>query len=68
MHNRNFKNGKKTNVQSAMAVFVIIMGFLFLIDAAPGVHSAISIAMIVFGFLWYFGRQIYTSWDHTHHH
>ena len=68
MLNPNFKNGTKTDVQSALAVFVIIMGFLFLIDAAPGVHSAVAIATIVFGFFWYFGHQAYIWWGHTHHH
>ena len=64
MLNPNFKNGTKTSVQSALAVFVIIMGFLFLIDAAPGVHSAIAIATIVFGFIWYFGKNAYIWWGH----
>ncbi len=67
MLNPNFKNGTKTDVQSALAVFVIIMGFLFLIDAAPGTHSAVALAMIAFGILWYYGHQVYRWWGHTHH-
>lgn len=59
----NFKNGQKLDVQSAFAFFVIMMGLLFHIDSAAGLHSAISLSTIIIGVVWFFGRQFY-----CHHH
>lgn len=59
----NFKNGQKLDVQSAFAFFVVIMGLLFHIEAAPGLHAVISLSTILAGLLWFFARQYY-----CHHH
>ena len=59
MLNANFKNGQNLDVQSAFAFFVVMMGLLFHIDAAAGLHSAISLATILIGLAWFLGRQFY---------
>ncbi len=67
MLSRDFDNGKKVNLQSAMAAFTVIMGFLFLIDAAPGVHTVIAGSFVLFGFAWFFTNQAWQWWEHQHH-
>ena len=66
MLSHDFENGKKLNLHSALAVFIIIMGFLFLLDAAPGAHTAVAGSFIVFGFAWYYGNRIYLWWVRHH--
>jgi len=66
MLDSNFKNGQKLDVQSALAFFVIMMGLLFHIDAAAGLHSVISLSTIVVGLAWFFGRQFYCHRHHPH--
>ena len=66
MLDSNFKNGQNLDVQSALAFFVVMMGLLFHIDAAAGLHSTISLASILIGLIWFFGRQYYCH--HSHHH
>lgn len=66
MLNPNFKNGQKLDVQSAFAFFVIMMGLLFHIEAAAGLHSMISLLTIVVGVVWFVGRQFYCHQHHPH--
>ncbi len=66
MLNRDFNNGKKLNLSTSMAVFTIVMGFLFLIDAAAGVHTLVAATLMSIGFVWYFGDHAY-HWWHQHH-
>jgi hypothetical protein len=68
MLNKDFNNGKKLHLHSALAVFTICMGFLFLIDAVPGVHYVVAGSLILFGFAWYFGSRAYSWWEHSHPH
>ncbi len=65
MLNPNFKNGQNLDVQSALAAFVMMMGFLFFIEAAAGLHTIISMLTIFVSLAWFFGRQFYC---HHHHH
>ena len=60
----DFKNGEKLDLQSAMAVFVTMMGLLFYIDAAPGTHTVISLLTLLTGVIWFCGRH----WHLTHSH
>lgn len=63
----DFKNGQKLDLQSALSLFVIMMGFLFLIDAAPGAHTVITVLMIALGFAWFFGHESVQRWWLKHH-
>lgn len=67
MLSREFNNGKKLNLHSALAVFTICMGFLFLLDAASGTHTVVAGSLILLGFAWYFGNHFYLWWEHHHH-
>lgn len=68
MLNPNFKNGEKIDLHSALALFVVMMGFLFLLDAAPGTHTIITLLTILSGVAWYLGHQFYLHWRLTHPH
>ncbi|MEH6627022.1 MAG: hypothetical protein V7739_11290 [Motiliproteus sp.] len=68
MLNRDFSNGKEVNISTSLAVFTIIMGFLFLIDAAPGMHTVVASTLILFGFIWYFGDHAFHWWEHARDH
>lgn len=62
MLNPNFKNGQSIDLQATFACFIIMMGILFHIDAAPGLHSLISLLTVLAGLVWFIGRQYH------HHH
>ncbi|MEH6577802.1 MAG: hypothetical protein V7731_12065 [Amphritea sp.] len=68
MLSHDFNNGKKLNLNAALAVFVIVMGFLFLLDAESGAHTVIAASLVLFGFAWYFGSHFYGWWARHHHH
>ncbi|MBV1891858.1 MAG: hypothetical protein KUG60_00980 [Gammaproteobacteria bacterium] len=61
MLNPNFKNGQGVDVQAAFASFIVMMGLLFLIDAAAGLHSSLALLTVLAGVLWFVFRQV-------HHH
>lgn len=63
----DFKNGQKVDLHTALSMFVIMMGFLFYIDAAPGTHSIIALTTILAGFAWFTGHKFYSHWHETHH-
>jgi len=63
----DFKNGQKVDLHTALSMFVVMMGFLFYIDAAPGTHSVIALSTILFGFAWYAGHKFYNHWHQAHH-
>lgn len=68
MLNQDFKNGQKVDLHSAFALFVIMMGFLFYLDAAPGTHAIVALMMILFGFAWHYGHHAYQWWKLSHSH
>ncbi len=68
MLDSNFKNGQNLDVQSALAFFVVMMGLLFHIDAAAGLHSVISLSTTLIGVVWFFARQFYCHHHHHNHH
>ena len=68
MLSKDFNNGKKLHLHTAFAVFTICMGFLFFIDAVPGVNTVVAGSLILFGFAWYFGSRTYSWWEHSHTH
>jgi hypothetical protein len=68
VNDSDFKNGETLNVQSALAVFVVMMGFLFMIDAKPGIHMAIAGVLMLAGFCWYLLNHAYLWWRHNHPH
>jgi len=55
----DFKNGQKVDLHTALSMFVVMMGFLFYIDAAPGTHSVVALSTILIGFAWYAGHLLY---------
>ncbi len=67
MLNPDFKNGQNVDLHSAMALFVVVMGLLFYIDAAPGTHTLVTLLTILFGVAWYAGHQTYLWWQASHH-
>ncbi len=68
MLDSNFKNGQNLDVQSALAFFVVMMGLLFHIDAAEGLHSVISLSTTLIGVVWFLARQFYCHHHNQHHH
>lgn len=64
MLNIDFNNGKKTNLLSALALFTVIMGFLFLIAATPGAPTVAAVWLIVFGAAWYIANWLYRLRKH----
>ncbi|GAB3113099.1 hypothetical protein G8770_19150 [Aestuariicella hydrocarbonica] len=62
----DFNNGKKLDLQLAMALFVMMMGFLFYIDAEPGTHTLISLLTILAGVAWFVGHSALKRWHHKH--
>lgn len=63
----DFKNGQNVDLHTALSMFVVMMGFLFYIDAAPGTHSVIALTTILSGFTWYAGHKFYVHWHAAHH-
>ncbi len=57
-------DGKNIRIQPAMAIFLIIMGIVFLIDASSTGRAVVYLAMIVLGFLWYYLATHYQRWWH----
>ena len=68
MLDREFKNGQKVDLHSAFSLFVIMMGLLFYIDAAPGTHTVITMVMVLFGIAWYLGHKSYIHWRQANAH
>lgn len=62
----DFKNGQNIDLHTALSMFVVMMGFLFYIDAAPGTHSIVALSTIVFGCVWYAGHKLYSHWHMAH--
>jgi len=62
------KIGPHISVQSGLAFFVIVMGALFYLDAAPGTQSTMSILTMVFGVLWLVLHHGIENWLHGHGH
>lgn len=63
----DFKNGQKLDLQSALAVFVMMMGFLFLIEAAPGAHTWVALLTLLAGLVWLTGHESVQRWWLRHH-
>ena len=68
MLNPNFKNGQNIDLQTAFASFIVVMGLLFHIDAAPGLHSGITLVTVLVGLVWFLARQFHHHRDSSHHH
>jgi len=66
MMHPDFKNGEKLNLHSALALFITVMGFLFLIEAAPGTHTVIAGLLMLAGITWYTGNHAYIWWQRHH--
>ncbi len=64
--NPEFENGKKLSLHSAFALFVIMMGFLFLIDANTGMQNVASLSLLLLGLIWYGVHEGYVWWRHHH--
>ncbi len=63
----DFKNGEKLDLQNAMALFIVMMGFLFYIDAAAGTHTLMALITILAGVVWYVGHTAWKRWRISHH-
>ena len=59
MLSHEFKNSQNIDLHSALSVFVVMMGLLFYIDAAPGMHSTVAILTVLCGLLWYAGHKAF---------
>lgn len=59
MLSHEFKNAQNIDLHSALSVFVVMMGLLFYIDAAPGIHSTVAMLTVFFGLLWYAGHKAF---------
>lgn len=57
-------DGKNIRIQPAMAIFLIIMGIVFLIDASSTGRAVVYLAMIGLGFLWYYLATHFQRWWH----
>lgn len=68
MLSTEFGNGKKLNLFSAFALFMIVMGFLFLIAAAPGSQTFVSVTLMILGACCLTAGWFYTSQHHPHSH
>ena len=65
---KEHKVGAHLDVQSALALFVVMMGLLFYVDAAPGTHTLMTVLTIAFGIAWYMAHNAYMHWHDHHHH
>ena len=65
MLNIDFNNGKKLNLLTALALFTVAMGVLFLIAASPGISTIAAVCLIAFGTVWMFVSWLYAF--HKHH-
>ncbi len=61
-------DGKKVRVQAAMAVFMVLMGFVFLLDAKTTAYAMASVSVMLLGGIWYYIATHYQLWWHHHHH
>lgn len=59
-------DGKKIRIQPAIAIFLIIMGVVFLADAQSMAYIIASMTMVVVGFVWYYIATHYREWFHHH--
>lgn len=63
----DFKNGEKLDLQTALSLFVITMGFLFYIDASPGSQAMMSALTMLAGLAWLIGHSVWKHWHPAHH-
>ncbi|BFM13958.1 hypothetical protein R50073_01410 [Maricurvus nonylphenolicus] len=65
----DFKNGQRLDLQSCMALFLIMMGFLFYIDQGPAYSMPLTLSTIAIGVIWYVGHHAHLWWKahHPHH-
>ena len=61
-------DGKKVRILAAMAVFLGIMGFVFLVDAGTLGQATASVSMVLLGVIWYYIATHYHQWVHHSHH
>ena len=66
MLNPDFKNAQKLDLHSAMSIFVIMMGALFYLEAAPGTHTAMALLTVLCGVVWYAGHKTLFKYLHEH--
>ncbi len=59
--------GAHFDLQSGLALFVVMMGLLFYIDAAPGAHTLMTALTVASGIAWYMIHHAYVHWHHAHH-
>ncbi len=62
------KVGSHIGLQSGLALFVMVMGLLFYIEATSGIENLLSILTILFGMLWFSAHHAYDEWHHHHRH
>jgi predicted RND superfamily exporter protein len=64
----DFKNAQNLDLHSALAIFIVMMGLLFYIDAAAGTHSIMALLTIVLGLAWYAGHKALFRFVRDHWH
>ncbi len=62
----DFKNGEQLDLHYALALFVMGMGFLFYIDAAPGTHALVAQLTVLAGLFWLAGHYLWKHWKLPH--
>jgi len=62
------KVGPHIGLQSGLALFVVVMGLLFYIEATSGLQNLLSILTILFGMFWFSAHHAYDEWHHHHRH
>jgi uncharacterized membrane protein len=67
MQHPDLKNGEKIHLPRSIALFAVLMGFLFLIEATPGTQTLLSVMLMLAGLIWYFGDHALIWWRHHHH-
>lgn len=59
-------DGKKIRIQPAIAIFLIIMGCIFLVDATSQTYALAAMSMVILGGIWYYLSIHLYSWFHHH--
>ncbi len=62
------KVGPHIGLQSGLALFVVVMGLLFFIDATTGIQNLLSILTMLLGMFWFSAHHAYDEWHHHHRH
>jgi len=62
------KVGPHIGLQSGLALFVMVMGILFYIDATTGIQNLLSILTILLGMFWFSVHHAYDEWHHHPRH